>query len=112
MNLAPSCPRLHGRPVGARLTRHCDAQEGDLVSGGDERDREVELWQITVGEVVPHAAPVQLSPYDPAWPLLYAVEATTIRGVLGDGVLGLEHVGSTSPAGRYQRPVDHEHKPF
>jgi GrpB-like predicted nucleotidyltransferase (UPF0157 family) len=75
------------------------------MSGGDERDREEDLRRATVGEVVPHNAPVSLSPYDPAWPRRYAVEADMIRVALGDGVLCLEHVGSTSVPGLVAKPV-------
>jgi GrpB-like predicted nucleotidyltransferase (UPF0157 family) len=55
--------------------------------------------------VVPHNAAVLLSPYDPAWPRRYAVEADTIRTALGDRVLRLEHVGSTSVPGLIAKPV-------
>jgi len=41
-------------------------------------------------------APITLVEYDPAWPSLYKREAKRIRRVLGDRVLLLEHVGSTS----------------
>lgn len=41
-------------------------------------------------------APITLLEYDPAWPGLYEREAARIRAALGDRVLLLEHVGSTS----------------
>jgi GrpB-like predicted nucleotidyltransferase (UPF0157 family) len=48
---------------------------------------------------------VVIAEYDPAWPALYAAEAGRVRGVLGDRVLGLEHVGSTSVPGLPAKPV-------
>jgi GrpB-like predicted nucleotidyltransferase (UPF0157 family) len=75
------------------------------MSDGKERDREEDVRRVTVGEVVPHNAAVLLSPYDPAWPRRYAVEADTIRTALGDRVLRLEHVGSTSVPGLIAKPV-------
>ena len=79
--------------------------DGELMSGRDERDREQDVYRATVGEAVPHDAPVYLSPYDPAWPRRYAVEADTIRAALGDGVLRLEHVGSTAVPGLVAKPI-------
>ena len=39
------------------------------------------------------------------WPVLYAREAEQIRGALGDRVVRLEHVGSTSVPGLAAKPV-------
>ena len=39
---------------------------------------------------------IQLVEYDPEWPRLYEHEAARIRSALGERVLLLEHVGSTS----------------
>ena len=47
---------------------------------------------------------VVLVDYDPAWPALYAREADRIRAALGERVLLLEHVGSTSVAGLAAKP--------
>jgi GrpB-like predicted nucleotidyltransferase (UPF0157 family) len=48
---------------------------------------------------------VQLAPYDPAWPSIFSREAGRIRGVLGDQVILLEHVGSTSVPGLSAKPI-------
>ena len=48
--------------------------------------------------------PVELVDYDPAWPQLFAREADRVRAALGDGVLALEHVGSTSIPGLAAKP--------
>jgi GrpB-like predicted nucleotidyltransferase (UPF0157 family) len=47
----------------------------------------------------PHPAPIEIVDYDPAWPDRYAVIAERIRAALGDRVLALDHVGSTSVPG-------------
>ena len=49
--------------------------------------------------------PVLLAPYDPAWPSMFDRQARRIRGILGDTVLLLEHVGSTSVPGLSAKPV-------
>lgn len=49
--------------------------------------------------------PVLLASYNPQWPGLYGREADRIRSVLGDRVLLLEHVGSTSVPGLAAKPI-------
>jgi GrpB-like predicted nucleotidyltransferase (UPF0157 family) len=48
---------------------------------------------------------IQIAEYDPAWPALYTAEAERVRGVLGERVLRLEHVGSTSVPGLPAKPI-------
>lgn len=57
---------------------------------------EEQLQAVTIGELVPLAGPIQIADYDPEWSRLFAREAERIRAALGDRVLLLEHVGSTS----------------
>jgi GrpB-like predicted nucleotidyltransferase (UPF0157 family) len=66
---------------------------------------EEEIRSATVGEVQAHNAPIELSEPDPEWPRLYEREAARIRGALGDRVLRLEHVGSTSVPGLIAKPL-------
>ncbi|WP_329049378.1 GrpB family protein [Amycolatopsis sp. NBC_01488] len=47
---------------------------------------------------------VLLVDYDPEWPELFEREADRIRGALGERVLVLEHVGSTSVPGLCAKP--------
>ncbi len=49
--------------------------------------------------------PVRLDRYDVEWLRLYEQEAARIRSALGDRVLLLEHVGSTSVPGLAAKPV-------
>lgn len=59
---------------------------------------DAEIRAVTVGEIDPPVR-IVLADYDPAWPELFAREAARIRAALGDRVLLLEHVGSTSVPG-------------
>lgn len=63
-----------------------------------------EIAAYTIGELVPHDRPIVLADYDPAWPALFEREATRIRMALGDQVVQLEHVGSTSVPGLSAKP--------
>lgn len=49
--------------------------------------------------------PIRLVPYDPEWPRMYEREAARVRGVLGERVLLLEHIGSTSVPGLPAKPI-------
>lgn len=63
------------------------------------------IERVTIGAPARLDGRVTLVDYDPAWPLLFAREADRIRGVLGDRVLLLEHVGSTSVPGLLAKPI-------
>jgi GrpB-like predicted nucleotidyltransferase (UPF0157 family) len=71
------------------ITRHEDADPDDPAWVGDP----------------PPSAPIIVVDYDPAWPTVFEVVAVRIRDALGDRVLGLEHVGSTSVPGLAAKPV-------
>ena len=66
---------------------------------------EAELQAVTVGPVEHLVGHVRLAEPDPAWPALYAREAARIRGLLGDDIRRLEHVGSTSVPGLAAKPI-------
>jgi GrpB-like predicted nucleotidyltransferase (UPF0157 family) len=65
---------------------------------------EGQIRAATVGELEPLAGPIQVVDYDPQWPRLFEREAERIRAALGDQVLLLEHVGSTSVPGLAAKP--------
>ena len=49
---------------------------------------------------------VEIVPYDPAWPCLFAVEAARLRGALSvEDVVGIEHFGSTAVPGLAAKPI-------
>lgn len=80
-------------------TRSQRPEPVDRVRMTDEQIR-----ATTIGEPIPLSGPIQLVDYDPAWPRLFAREADQVRAVLGDRVLLLEHVGSTSVPGLAAKP--------
>jgi GrpB-like predicted nucleotidyltransferase (UPF0157 family) len=63
------------------------------------------LRAVTVGDVVPLAGRIRIVDYDPSWPELFRREATRIQGVLGDGALRIEHIGSTAVPGLAAKPI-------
>jgi GrpB-like predicted nucleotidyltransferase (UPF0157 family) len=64
-----------------------------------------ELGKVTIGGARPLTQPIEIHDYDPDWPLLYEREKERIRSILGDRVLRIEHVGSTSVPGLPAKPV-------
>ncbi|MFJ7216745.1 GrpB family protein [Amycolatopsis sp. NPDC098790] len=64
-----------------------------------------EIQDIWVGEAPQLNSTVTLAEYDPEWPELFEREAERIRRLLGDRVLVLEHVGSTSVPGLCAKPI-------
>jgi GrpB-like predicted nucleotidyltransferase (UPF0157 family) len=65
---------------------------------------EEQLRAVTIGEPARLSSPVELVDYDLAWPQLFAREAARVRLALGNDVLLLEHVGSTSVPGLAAKP--------
>ncbi len=66
---------------------------------------EEEILAATVGERQPHNNTVHLAPYDPAWPTMFAQLKQRVAQALGDKILLLEHVGSTSVPGLSAKPI-------
>ena len=65
---------------------------------------EEEIQNAHVGVAKPLAGVIILSEYDSSWPQLFEREAARVRAALGDDVLLLEHVGSTSVQGLAAKP--------
>ena len=57
---------------------------------------DAELAAVRIGGPELHNSTIYLAPYDPEWPRMFEREAQRIGAALGDRVLLLEHVGSTS----------------
>ncbi|MGZ6328768.1 MAG: GrpB family protein [Candidatus Limnocylindrales bacterium] len=66
---------------------------------------EDQIRAATIGEPAVLDGLVSLTDYDPAWPALFLCEEARIRGILGDRVRRLEHVGSTSVPGLAAKPI-------
>lgn len=67
--------------------------------------REDELRASTIGELQPLSGPIELADYDPRWPELFRREIERIRAILGERVLQIEHIGSTSVPGLAAKPI-------
>ena len=48
---------------------------------------------------------IEVVPYDPNWPSMYELEETLIRSILGDELLEIHHIGSTSIPRIYAKPI-------
>jgi GrpB-like predicted nucleotidyltransferase (UPF0157 family) len=76
---------------------------------GNQREPQVttdeNLARVTVGDVQLLDGTVTLVEHDPAWLGRYAALARGIRRALGDAVVLVEHVGSTSVPGLVAKPV-------
>jgi GrpB-like predicted nucleotidyltransferase (UPF0157 family) len=49
--------------------------------------------------------PIEIMPYDPAWPTRFVAQAASLREALGPVALRIDHVGSTSVPGLAAKPV-------
>lgn len=84
-------------------------KESKATPGQDQAATHVPLTEEQIrsaqlGVLVPLAGPVQIVDYDPQWPRLFEREAERVRTALGDQVLMLEHIGSTSVPGLAAKP--------
>jgi hypothetical protein len=66
---------------------------------------EADLRAAWVVEPPKLTAKLQVVDYDPEWPGLFRREADRIRAVLGERVVQLEHIGSTSVPGLAAKPI-------
>ena len=66
---------------------------------------EEQILAARIGPTPPHNSTIALAEYDPAWPQIYTEKAARIRAALGERVLLLEHVGSTSVPGLAAKPL-------
>jgi GrpB-like predicted nucleotidyltransferase (UPF0157 family) len=62
-----------------------------------------EVAKARVGDQPPRT--IEVVPYDDSWPQAYEAVRTRVVDALGERVLGLEHVGSTSVPGLAAKPV-------
>ena len=74
------------------------------MDGAEREPRNGDLAAVTIGPLEFLNGPVGLHDNDPRWPERFLREEQRIRRALGDGVLRLEHVGSTSVPGLVAKP--------
>src|SRR5260370_31224381 len=65
---------------------------------------EEQMRAVQIGELAPLVGPIQIVDYDPEWPRLFEREAKRVQDTLGNRVLLIEHVGSTSVPGLAAKP--------
>jgi GrpB-like predicted nucleotidyltransferase (UPF0157 family) len=63
-----------------------------------------QIKAVHIGEPTLLTGPVEIVDYDPTWPQLFEREAARIRAALGNRILLIEHVGSTSVPGLAAKP--------
>jgi len=66
---------------------------------------DAQIEAVTVGKPPTQYGDVVIADYDPIWPHWYESAAFRIRRALGDKVLQLDHVGSTSVPGLPAKPL-------
>ena len=64
-----------------------------------------ELEKRQIGGPRPLTGPIELRDYDPSWPERYAEHAARLLAALGDRLVRVEHVGSTSVPGLAAKPI-------
>lgn len=64
-----------------------------------------ELAKVTIGGAQPLVKPIEIRDYDSIWPRWYEREEARIRSILGDRVVRIEHVGSTSVPDLPAKPI-------
>lgn len=75
------------------------------LPGHDAPLTEDQIIAATVGKRPLLNSTIYLAPYDPEWPSQFNHLKKQIIGALGDGVLRLEHVGSTAVPGLSAKPI-------
>ncbi|MGD8848749.1 MAG: GrpB family protein [Anaerolineales bacterium] len=63
------------------------------------------LQEVTIGDRKPRNSTIQLDPYNPRWRSDFVKLSERVCQALGDKVLLLEHVGSTSVEGLSAKPI-------
>ncbi len=85
-----------------------DNMAGDLPKeesrATSEQARDEQILAAHIVELAPLVEPIHIVDYDPEWPQLFEREAKRIQAALGDRVVLIEHVGSTSVPGLAAKP--------
>jgi GrpB-like predicted nucleotidyltransferase (UPF0157 family) len=66
---------------------------------------EEQIQAIHVGALTPLVQPIHIADYDAEWPRLFEREAARLQATLGDRILSLEHIGSTSVPRLAAKPI-------
>lgn len=63
------------------------------------------LRSVTVGDPQPLTTLINVVDYEPQWPVMYEELASNIRATLGNTLIDIAHVGSTSVPGLAAKPI-------
>ena len=74
-------------------------------SPSDLAEYEERFARNLIGPPEKLTGPIEIADYDPGWPILYEQEASRIQSALGDRVVRMAHVGSTSVPGLPAKPL-------
>lgn len=91
-------------PAGDALKEANRGAEGQAQAATQVAMTEEQIRAVYVGEPMPLVGLIHIVDYDPQWPRLFQREAERIQAALGERVLLLEHVGSTSVPGLAAKP--------
>ena len=86
----------------AEVPRGAIFRKGCIMSDPTSAERAL---RSTIGQPVAVNGPITIVPYDPTWPAQYEHEAASIQVALGDGIVSLEHIGSTAVPGLPAKPI-------
>jgi GrpB-like predicted nucleotidyltransferase (UPF0157 family) len=86
---------------GINKKKSADSSQG---TAANLPSRVEQMRAVTVGPLIPLTGLIELAEYDPMWPQLFAQEKERIQAALGDRILMIEHVGSTSVPGLAAKP--------
>lgn len=80
------------------MTRPDDDARPERVAMGDVDEGDADALGLSRAEV-------RVAPHHPAWARLFADEAARLRTALGNAVIDVEHIGSTSVPGLAAKPI-------
>ena len=94
-----------------------DTTTGDTLNGDSQapvprmaaathlRLTEQQIQAVHIEPLTPLLQPIHIADYDSAWPRLFEREAARLHATLGDRILLLEHIGSTSVPDLAAKPI-------
>ena len=80
-------------------------EEGRATNSPKVNTSDEQLLAVTVGSRQPLNSTIYLAPYDSAWPAVFTHLKEQLQEALGEVILLLEHVGSTSVPGLSAKPI-------
>ncbi len=101
----PDCGKVDSRSVDRLVYSIASTTMKDPTKSESILIAEEQLRKVTIGEPNVVNSTIAIVDYDPVWPVLFEEEARRIRAALGERVLRVEHVGSTSVCRLAAKPI-------